>query len=46
MHLSHIKNSNVVDAIRLIKLWRVRKALMFKTFVLELLVIKLSARAT
>jgi hypothetical protein len=41
VHLSHVRNSGVVDAIRLVKLWSARKALMFKTFVLELLVIKL-----
>jgi hypothetical protein len=41
VHLSHVKDSDVVDAIRLVKLWRGRKALMFKTFVLELLVIRL-----
>jgi hypothetical protein len=41
VHLSHVRDSGVVDAIRLVKLWRERKGLMFKTFVLELLVIKL-----
>ena len=37
VHINHIKNSQVTDAIRLIKLWRVRNHLSVRTFVLELL---------
>lgn len=40
-HISHIKGSGVVDAIRLAKLWNVRNGVGAKTFVLELLVVKL-----
>lgn len=39
-HINHIKNSNVVDSIRLAKLWNIREGLGLKTFVLELLVVK------
>lgn len=39
-HIKHIKNSGVVDTIRLAKLWNVREGLRLKTFVLELLVVK------
>ena len=41
VHIAHVKKSGVLDAIRLMKLWRVRNGITFKTFVLELLVIKL-----
>ena len=41
-HIDHIKGSGVIDAIRLIKLCKVRNSLdAAKTFVLELLVVKL-----
>jgi Second Messenger Oligonucleotide or Dinucleotide Synthetase domain len=41
-HIDHIKDSGFTDAIRLIKLWKVRNGIVSaKTFVLELLVIKL-----
>ncbi len=41
-HIDHIKNSGVVEAIRLVKLWKVQNGLdAAKTFVLELLVVKL-----
>ena len=41
-HIDHIRDSGVTDAIRLMKLWKVRNALdTAKTFVLELLVVKL-----
>lgn len=40
-HIDHIKDSGVIDAIRLIKLWNVRNGIQAKTFVLELLTIKL-----
>jgi len=38
-HIDHIKNSGQQDVIRLMKLWRVRNRLTFRTFVLELLVV-------
>jgi len=41
VHIDHIRDSGVREAIRLIKLWRVRNGLKAKTFVLELLVVKL-----
>ncbi len=42
VHIDHIKDSGCVDAIRLMKLWKVRNGLTnAKTFVLELLVVKL-----
>lgn len=40
-HIDHIKGSGVVEAIRLVKLWRCRKSACIKTFVLELLVVDL-----
>jgi len=41
VHVAHVKESGVIDAIRLMKLWREREKLQVKTFVLELLVVKL-----
>jgi hypothetical protein len=41
VHVSHIKDSGVRDAIKLMKLWNVRHSVGIKTFVLELLVIDL-----
>ena len=41
VHLDHVRDSEVIDAIRLAKLWKVRNALPIRTFVLELAVIKL-----
>ncbi|HVB55959.1 MAG TPA: hypothetical protein VNE63_05925 [Candidatus Acidoferrales bacterium] len=41
VHLDHVRNSDVIDAIRIAKLWRVRNGLPVRTFVLELAVIKL-----
>ena len=41
VHLDHVRDSDVIDAIRLAKLWKVRNALPIRTFVLELAVIKL-----
>jgi len=41
VHVDHVKNSGVVDAIRLLKLWKVRKSLPVKQFVWELLIMKL-----
>jgi tRNA nucleotidyltransferase (CCA-adding enzyme) len=40
-HIAHVKNSGVVEAIRLLKLWKTRKGLRVKQFVFELLIIKL-----
>jgi hypothetical protein len=39
-HLSHIRYSGLLDEIRLMKLWNVVTGLLLKTFVLELLTIK------
>lgn len=41
VHLDHVKGSGVIDAIRLMKLWRVRNALPIKIFGLELMSIEL-----
>jgi hypothetical protein len=41
VHVDHVKNSSVVPAIRLVKLWKARRGLRVKQFALELLVIKL-----
>lgn len=41
IHVAHVRNSGVIDAIKLMKLWRVRNSIPVKTFVLELLVIKI-----
>ena len=41
VHLKHVKESGVIDAIRLAKLWKVRNGLPIRTFVLELALIKL-----
>lgn len=40
-HIDHVKNSGVISAIRLLKLWSRRNYLSVKTFALELLAIKL-----
>jgi tRNA nucleotidyltransferase (CCA-adding enzyme) len=40
VHIDHVRGSGVLDAIRLLKLWKVRKALGVKQFVFELLIIK------
>ncbi len=39
VHMIHIKDSGVVQAIRLMKLWKVKNAISIKNFVFELLVI-------
>jgi len=44
IHIDHIKDSGVLDAIRLEKLWNVRNGIGAKTFVLELLVVKLLSK--
>jgi hypothetical protein len=41
VHLNHVRDSGVLDAIRLAKLWKARNGLPIRTFVLELAVIKL-----
>lgn len=41
VQVEHIRDSGVRDAIRLLKLWKVRNKLSVKTFVLELLTVKL-----
>lgn len=38
-HIEHVKESGVRDAIKLQKLWRVRRTLQIKTFILVLLII-------
>lgn len=43
VHIDHVKESGVTDAIRLLKLWKVRRGLSVKQFVFELLIIKLLA---
>lgn len=40
-HIEHIRDSGVVDAVRLMKLWRELNTLGAKTFVLELLIVDL-----
>jgi len=40
VHIKHVKESGVIDAIRLAKLWKVRNGLPIRSFVLELAVIK------
>jgi len=40
-HISHIRDSELTDTIKLLKLWKVRRGLGLKTFVLELMVVKL-----
>lgn len=41
VHIEHVKNSDVIEAIRLMKLWRARNFLSVRHFVLELLTIEL-----
>ncbi len=40
VHISHVKDSGVIEAIRLMKFWRVRNNLSVRNFVLELLTIE------
>lgn len=44
IHIDYIRDSGVRDAIRMMKYWNVRNAVGAKTFVLELLVVKLLAK--
>ena len=41
VHIAHVRNSGATDAIRLLKLWRVRNGLGLRHFALELLTVKL-----
>jgi hypothetical protein len=41
VHVAHVKESGVIDAIRLMKLWKVRNRLSVRNFILELAVIEL-----
>jgi hypothetical protein len=41
VHIAHVRDSGVIEAIKLLKLWRIRKGIQIKQFVWELLVIKL-----
>ncbi len=41
VHIAHIRDSGVVDDIRLMKLWKTRYSVNVKTFILELLAIRL-----
>ena len=41
VHIDHVANSGVTDAIQLMKLWRLRNAVLVRIFVLELLTIEL-----
>lgn len=43
IHITHVKESGAIEAIRLIKLWRVRNQVPLKNFILELLVIAILA---
>lgn len=44
VHIDHVKDSGVVPALRLLKLWKVRKAIRVKQFAFELLGIELLAK--
>jgi nucleotidyltransferase-like protein len=41
VHIAHVRDSGVIDANRLLKLWRIRNGLRIKHFALELLTVKL-----
>ena len=41
VHIEHVRDSGVTEAIRLLKLWRVRNGIRIRHFALELLAIKL-----
>lgn len=41
VNVAHVRDSGVIDAIKLMKLWRVQNSIPVKTFALELLVIKM-----
>lgn len=46
VHIEHVRDSGVTEAIRLMKVWRTRHGLQLKTFVLELIVIDTLAGST
>lgn len=41
VHIAHVRDSGITDAIRLVKFWKVRNGINLKSFGLELLIIKL-----
>lgn len=41
VHITHVRESGVLDAIRLLKLWKTRKVLQVRQFAFDLLIIKL-----
>jgi len=41
VHIDHIRGSGVIDAVRLLKLWKARKGILVKQFVWELIAIEL-----
>jgi hypothetical protein len=41
VHIDHIRDSGVIDAIRLMKLWRVQRGISLSSFIMDLLVIDL-----
>jgi tRNA nucleotidyltransferase (CCA-adding enzyme) len=41
VHIKHIRESGVLDAIRLLKLWKIRRVLRIRQFPFELMIIKL-----
>jgi len=41
VHINHVRESGVVDPIKLLKLWKTRRSLQIKQFIWELLIIKL-----
>jgi len=43
-HISHIHDSGLTQAIRLLKLWNIRRSLGVKTFILELMVVKVLSK--
>lgn len=43
VHIDHVKDSGVVDTLKLVKLWRVRNSLQVRNFPLELMAIDLLA---
>src|SRR5204863_7304394 len=41
VHIDHVRDSGVTDAIKVMKVWRKRNGVNLKTFVMELIVVKL-----
>lgn len=46
VHLKYIKDSGLIDQIKLLKVWKFRTGLSIRTFILELLVIKILKNST